>query len=310
MTDAVASHDRWVNSRAHLSATMQHHGGIATRDQLRAAGFSGPRLTVAVHHGELVRLRRAWYALPDIDDERRAAIMLGGRIGGLSAAASYGWWRGLDTSVHVSWAPHGNIAKPGRVAFAHSDDRQPHIVHHWRTMHDVPLRRTPWRESKIQALAQVLLSCDRDTAVACANSALRIGNLRLAAVLQLFEMMPDRVKAWLIFLRPDMDSGLESIVLIWLIERGIAFTHHPAIGGIRELDFLIGRSLVIETDGRAFHDREKDAARDARNDHRLALRGYIVLRLRYAEIMYNWAGCVALILEHMSRGDHLRRVTA
>ncbi len=295
-----------------LMATMTELGGIATRKALRVRGISGYSLTSAVRSGIVVRVRRAWYALPGLDDHRRIAIMLGGRIGGMSAAASYGWWIGLEERVHVSWPAHGNVAKPGRVQFAYPDSRSARdhqIVQHWRVLHGVPSGRSDeWRESPLESLAQVMLCSDRTTAVACADSAMRVGTVSESAVRALIASLPERFSAWNRYLDPRSDSGLESIVRCWLIERGIPFEFHRRIDGVGEVDFVVGRSIIIETDGRQFHDAIADATRDANRDNALSIRGYIVIRLRYAMVMYNWPACELRILEHLSRQDHLRRV--
>lgn len=287
-------------------------GKVATRAELRLAGVSGPLLTKAVRSGLLLRPRRGHYALPTIDEECATAIALGGRLGSLSAARSYGWWDGANRDIHVSWPDHGNVAKPGRVRFAFPESRiaaHRRIVPHWRIIRE-PLdgTRECWRESPEQTLAQVLLSSDRLTAIACADSAIRCGTLGAVEVAAVLSAMPRRVRRWSRFIDGRPDSGLESIVRVWLMDRDIPFRLHPLLDGIGEVDFLIGTSLIIETDGRAFHSGAAALTRDYRRDAAAAARGYIVLRLDYALVLFDWAACERSVLEHVERGDHLRRI--
>lgn len=284
------------------------HGGIATRDQFRRHGITGRMLTAAVRSGILVRLRRAWYALPSVDAERRLAIMLGGRLGGISAARSYGWWDGDDKRTHVSWPAHGNVAKPGRPVFdAERLNRSARheIVSHWRSLREAPeFEAELWRESPEQTLAQVLLSADRLTAIACADSAIHCGTLSWSQVAAVFAAMPARIRGWQRYVDGRPDSGLESIVRVWLLDRGIPFRLHPHIRGVGEVDFVIGRSLIVEVDGREFHEPQFN--RDLRRDNDAARIGCITARLGYPLIMHDWHGCEQRLLTHLARGDHQR----
>lgn len=287
-----------------LVRIVRAHGGIATRDQFRAHGVTGHALTAAVRSGMLVRLRRAWYALPEVDGERRIAIMLGGRLGALSAARSYGWWDGDDDRVHVSWSTHGNIAKPGRAAFSVSDDSAS-VVRHWRVLREHS-ETEPWRESPEQTLAQVLLSTERRHAIACADSAIHSGILSRSQVAHVFATMPARVREWERYVDGEPDSGLESIVRTWLIDRQIPFRLHPRIVTVGEVDFIVGRSLIIEADGRASHD--KNVNHDHRRDTTSARLGYVTARFGFPLIVHGWFAVERRILTHLELGDHARRV--
>lgn len=287
-----------------LPAVIASLGGVATRADLMRHGFTGPTLTAAVRSGVVERLRRSRYCVVELSDDARTAVMLGGRLGALSAAASYGWWRGLDERIHVSWPPHGNIAKPGRVRFG--ADQSPGIRHHWRVLDGSGISTDLWREPPLETLAQVLLSCDKQTAIACADSAIHGGTLTDQQVRDLLRSMPARIAKWECYLDGRSDSGLETIVRIWLIDHGIPFTFHPVVPGVGEVDFVIGCSLIVETDGRNFHDLILDATRDARRDSSSAIRGYITQRIRYVFVMYQPELWQRRILEHVARGDHRR----
>jgi very-short-patch-repair endonuclease len=287
----------------HLLHTITRLGGVATRSQLR--GFSGRFLTAAVRAEVIIRIRRSRYALPTLDRPTVQAIAMGGRLGGLSAAGSYGWWRGDDDRLHVSWPPHGNVAKPGRVSFAPN----PGIVHHWRILPQPEnLEQDLRREGPVETLAQVLLTADRETAIACADSAIRSGTLSISQVRLVFSRLPARVKAWERYVDGRSDSGLESLVRIWFIDNQIPFEVHPVIPGVGEADFLVGVSLITETDGREFHDSIKDATRDSRRDAVAASWGYLTMRIRYALVVHDPDLWQLALREHISRGDHLREI--
>jgi very-short-patch-repair endonuclease len=282
--------------------------GIATREQLLAVGMTPRAITAAVRAGGLLRLRRAWYAAPGTPFEQRIAIALGGRVGAVSAARSYGMWTGADTGIHVSWAPHGNVAVPGRrLAYPGQREISGHaIVPHWRSP-GIPARFDLWRETPVEAIRQTFRGCDETLAVAMADSARRLGLVTASEMRHLLRSLPQRFGGLEAVIDGRTDSGLETSVRLWLLTAGVAFRLHPVIHGL-EVDFLVGRSLVIETDGREFHigaafesDRERDRL--------LGSRGYVVIRFSYRQIMEDWPGCVERILAALDRGDHLRSVS-
>src|SRR5690554_6993379 len=77
-------------------------GGIATRQQLVAAGCSGYDLTRAVRRGVLRRLRQARYASSIALPDAMVAARVGGMLAGPSAARTFGLWAGFATRVHIS----------------------------------------------------------------------------------------------------------------------------------------------------------------------------------------------------------------
>jgi very-short-patch-repair endonuclease len=278
---------------------------IATRDELLALGWTPAAITRAVRSGTLLRLRRAWYAVPGTPFEQRIAIAMGGRVGGVSAARSYGLWTGDDDRIHVSWPPHGNVAVAGRrLAYPYTKELAGRvIVPHWRRGVAGP---DPWRESVVECVRQTFAVCDPALAVAMADSAVRLGLVTIGAARRLLRPLPRRFQALGDAIDGCPDSGLESMVRLWLLELGIGFQLHARVLGL-EVDFLVGRSLIVEADGRDFHtgaafevDRERDLA--------TGLHGYVTIRLSYRQIMHNWPDCVDRMLAAIARGDHARQV--
>lgn len=276
------------------------HSGIVRRDQLLAAGFPPRAITAALGAGTLIRLRRSWYGLPETPYPHRIAIELGGRVGGLTAARSYGLWAGESSGIHVSWSPHGNITRSPLRAV---DD----VVRHWRLLPDEGWHEL-WRESPKQAIAQVLLGEDQACSVAVVDSALHRGLMTLAQLDQIADFLPARARHALTHVDGRADSGLESIARLWMRELGFEALVHPMIAGL-EIDLLVGRSLVIELDGEEFHSGPTAFESDRRRDATLSAGGFIVIRFSYQQVMHDPAMCLARIREHIARGDHLRRVS-
>ncbi|MGW4927568.1 hypothetical protein ACWEOH_00330 [Agromyces sp. NPDC004153] len=65
-------------------------GGIARRSDLRRIGLDDETIRILVAHGRLIRVRQAWYALPETDADVLRACSLGGRLACASALRFHG----------------------------------------------------------------------------------------------------------------------------------------------------------------------------------------------------------------------------
>lgn len=283
-------------------------GGFATRSQLLAAGSTPREIAAAVAARQLVRVRRAWYAVPSSPWEQRIAVALGGRVGAFSAARSYGWWTGLDRDIHVSWSAHGNVAVAGRrLGYPHAKElAERRIVPHWRVSRDDAHRTDLWRENPVETIAQVFKYAGPEEGVPVADSALRCGDVTREELLALAPRLPMSAAAALRFIDPEPDSGLESIVRFWLIQCGIPFVHHASIAGL-EVDFLVGDSLVLELDG-GTHKTAEGFERDRQRDALLVSLGYVVLRFTYDRVMHHREEWQAAIRRNLANGNAFRTI--
>ena len=60
---------------------------------------------------------------------------------------------------------------------------------------------------------------------------------------------------------------------------------------------VVGTRLVIEVDGRLYHQDPSAFQEDRRRDAELAARGYAVVRLSYAKVMFDWPWCERVVHE-------------
>ena len=70
------------------------------------------------------------------------------------------------------------------------------------------------------------------------------------------------------------------------------------------VDVLIGDRLVLELDSREHH-LGKQYHEDRRRDLELTAQGFLVLRITYERVMFDWDSIERVILAVVRRGDHL-----
>ena len=283
-----------------IRETIQKLGNIATVWQLREAGFNGFELTRAVRAGEIRRIRRGWYGVDETTAAQYAAIRVGGKLGGLTAAASYGFWSGTDRRIHVLLPQNASRLRTNVLPSVRMRDEALlvdradfEVVLHW---HEHGVRRQesdavePWRATVLECLLQVLAWESAETAIACVDTALGMGMIRFDALLQAAEHYE---LSWVLMrakqARFGSDSGLESIARQRLAHAGIISKQQVPIAEVGRVDMLIPDvKLVLEFDGEQFHRDWEAGERDRRRDATLVASGFRVLRFTYRHVMEEW----------------------
>ncbi|MBX3099121.1 MAG: DUF559 domain-containing protein [Salinibacterium sp.] len=266
------------------AATVARWGSASTRRQLLAGGSTGRQIAAAVRGGGIIRVRQARYVLPSTRPEIVAAVRLGARLAGPSSAHTYGLWAGFDKRIHVSVEPHATrLARVPR-----------RVVLHW----DAPPLRVDaecWRLDIPTTLRQVVAWCDRETALACLESAL--GQLSVADLLAVFEGESAAARLLASRARPGCGSGAESLVSQRLAGRGIRVDRQVRIAGVGDVDMVVrGTRLVVEVDGRTYHQDPTAFENDRRRDAELLRRGYVVVRLSFEAVTTRWEWCESMVL--------------
>jgi very-short-patch-repair endonuclease len=283
-------------------AVIDAFGGLARRDQILAAGLSGADITAAVRRGEVRRIRRAHYATPRASGDAAVAVRIGGRLGGVSAARSYGLWAGFDLRLHV--VVPANAAR--LRAIRTPEGVQPDVgerqsVVHWA---DVEPARECWRPTLHDTLRQVAAWADQETAMATLDTALDLGLVSPAQLADalLDEPAASRVRA--ASAEAGSGSGYESIVVRRLRRRGLRVVQQVTVPGVGRIDAEIEGLLFLEIDGDEFHRTSAAYETDRRRDGALTARGLPFIRLTTRRIREDWPGCLADIfaaLEHAHR---------
>lgn len=269
---------------------VRRNGRIAHTSDILKAGATRYSIRSALTSGSLVRVRRDWLALHDCDPLLTAAASHGGRLTCLTAAARYGLWTVSDNVTHLAVAPNaGRLALPAGMKA------------HW-SVGPVPVGSRRLIDPLENTLVRVAECQPFESAVIVLDSALRLKRIaptqltRIATKSSRFAIAVDAAAEF-------SDSGIETIPRIRLRRIGIEMRQQVVIDD-HPVDGLIGDRLVLQIDGYGPHSDVARRRSDIRQDARLTLMGYTVLRFDYAQIVGNWAYVEATILSAMAQGLH------
>lgn len=272
--------------------TSIHHG-VASRAQLHALGHTDHTISAHLANGSLYRLRHGWFARPGATPKVVRAVQSGGVLTGSDALALHGAWDLNDPLVNV------RVHQLSRIRQDHGV--RPHTL--------VPSPSCREAVDPVEVSLQVLLrGTPREDAVVVCDSVL---NRRLMSQIEL-EALAARLgsRGFAVISRVDSraESGSESRFRLWAQSHNISLRSQVSFRESERLDFVIGRSLVVECDSVAHHTSMAAYQRDRERDLALKSLGYEVVRLTYHQVLQLDAGVGARILNLIRRGVHLREV--
>lgn len=268
---------------------MLKHGSrtveVATRGDLLASGMSVRQIAAEVHRGRLIRIRRGYYCLPELDEPTRRAVRVGGRLACCSELRHLGIWT-LTENDHVHLHVAGNSSRlrdPDNPSAKLSNPRA--CVVHWGPL-IAPTRGTPGHIAAIDALAQAMVCLPPRAALAAADSALHLGKLRRRDLDRIAPTLPAARRALLGQVDSGAGSGLETLVRKLARDLGFTVRTQVWIDGVGRIDVLVEDWIVVETDGDEFHDVPV-IPRDRRRDAAVVASGRAAIRLRYAQVVHD-----------------------
>ncbi|MGJ3510117.1 endonuclease domain-containing protein [Enemella sp. A6] len=152
---------------------------------------------------------------------------------------------------------------------------------------DIAVRQAKWCATPEQLLAQV-------------ESLICMGKLG-------FEEAERMLGSRLAGLLDASGSGTETLVRLRLRGLNIKVRPQVRIKDVGWVDFVIGDRLVLEVDSREHHASRSGYHNDRRRDKRLVELGYLVLRITWEDVMFEWDSVVQSILALVRARKHLGR---
>jgi very-short-patch-repair endonuclease len=289
----IVYHHDWTEADGLARSVLETHGGVVHVSGFIAAGLTRNQVAAMFRRRVLERPRKGWYVAPSLPWQAKRAVRVGGAACCVTAAALLG----LPTPPDAHRVLHVHVAEDA-TRLRHNRD-QTWVVHsgddaevllHRRALH----APATWITSPVDTLLQLAWCVPLEWFVAALDAALhrpRNGSREPLLTSQEFDsfaaLLPERFAAALSLVDPRAESVLETLLRLGLVRRRIG----PFIPQFQPtpfwwVDFLVLGGLIVEVDGAAFHDVEKDARRDAE----LRRLGYRVLRFTYQEIVFDLEG--------------------
>lgn len=252
---------------------------------LKAAGWSKSAVRRALKTGDLSRLRRGWYALPDADPQVVRAVKAGGVMTCVSALRFHGVWVRDTQETHLSYSEFG--------------DRRRRIRPGCRRCCPPGQRSAPVLavDSPEQALAAAAGCLDAEDLVVVMDSLLNLGLMDPDDLAAALRGRGQRITT-LVERCARAESGTETLVRERLRRRTRApIRTQVQIEDIGRVDALVDGRLVIEVDSVSHHTSLAHYRADRWRDLRLIASGYLVIRLTYEQVMYHWAEVEIVLLQ-------------
>lgn len=265
-----------------LIARMAELGGVARYADLASLGQR--EVTAACRDGVIVRNGWGQYIDPGLEGHRRGALLLGGVLSHLSAAAQHGWpLKKMPVRPHVTVRPNrhasASLCKSLRVYYR---SLPPEAIVDGVTE---PLR--------------TVVDCARDLAfdeaLTVADSALRVGAVGPAELRAMGDSLTGRgaVQARAVLAAADgraanpLESVLRALCLQvdgLLVEPQVPFENatHRAMVDLAD----IGLGIVVEGEGFETHGSRAGFDKDCRRYTELVCAGQLVVRCTYTQVMY------------------------
>lgn len=287
-----------LNRQNDLVTWIRKRHGVAHTSDARAAGFSPHEIASTIGAARLRRVRRSWLVTVECDQRRVTAASVGGRLTCVSAAALQGLWvphreEGADTPDLTHVAVAGTSSRHDRAG----------LRLHWGTG-PAPVGRNENEDPLLNVLFHVAQCLARRDALAVWESALR-KRLTDPAVLRDVAWRRSEAAAIAAVASSLSDSGLETIFVDGMRAAGVTVRQQVWLDD-HPVDGLIGTSLAVQIDGFAHHSSAADRRRDIAADARLAIRGFVVLRFDYQQILFEWPYVLETILTAIAQGADRR----
>jgi very-short-patch-repair endonuclease len=264
-------------ARMRAAPALERLGGVSSVDQLLDLV---PRHEVAraLRTGEITRLTRGRYALPESDRARAVAARLSGVLALRSAAIEHGWPVKMRPSMPEVAVPRNrkvNSRKGARLV--------------WVKELDVSLRATP--------PLQTILACSRslpfDESLTIADAGLRSQMVTRTELIEAADLARGagaaRVRKVACHANGDAANPFESVLRAITIEAGLRFDvqHSIEVTGMTvhpDLADLESR-VILEADSWEFHTGREAHVRDCWRYNELVAEGWLVLRFTWWHVM-------------------------
>lgn len=249
---------------------LRRSDGLAPLRRFVEAGLTGPDMGRLRHLGVVVRPRIGWYLATEAPAAAVEAVRVGGVLGCVSAAATYGIFvpDGADRRTHVCVQPDSTRLRRADDATRHVHAGEDASVRlHWEQRIE-PVRG--WRVSPADAILQMAQCTSLRWLTAAVDSARNAAGgppvMDERSTDALRAGLPARSTAAVDRSDPLADAAGETFIRLELEDRRIPLRSQAWLTSLYRTDVLVEEWLPVESDGIKHHsgkavvrDRERDA---------------------------------------------------
>lgn len=253
-------------------------GGVASRAELVSRGATRGALDAALATGDLRRIARGIYAVPEAPFAQRAARVWDGRLTCVTALRALGLPAPSTTStVHLAIGAQRSLPPSRRHPVG--------TCLHW-------LQDPSWAATTLGSLDVSSLCLSDINQLAAIDAGLQRGLITRADLDELRVTPPSRA-AWLrAQCDPTCQSPYETIARVAMREAGLSVATQVQLTGRHRVDFVVDGSVVVEIDGQPYHMNERAFWVDRRRDREATLRGHTPLRFTGEDVKRDLGGLV------------------
>ncbi|MFV0285158.1 MAG: DUF559 domain-containing protein [Demequina sp.] len=257
-----------------VTEALHRCGGVARVRDLLALGCTRHRLAQARARGDVVEVARGVLALPATAQARIEAARLHGTLTCATALE--------ERSVPLLGSPPAVCVEVAGSGYA-TRQRGPGIRVHFHQATSPPMRA--FRIATVAEALDAAGRClDERAHLVAVDAALHRGLVRPDEIAQ-FRRSTAARRAWIqAFMDGRAESPPESLARLDLALAGVRVHPQRYIEGVGRVDLVAADRVVVEVDGRQFHDDTRAFQRDRSRDRELARQGYAVLRFTYLDL--------------------------
>ncbi|MCU1473245.1 MAG: hypothetical protein JWQ92_1313 [Amnibacterium sp.] len=239
------------------------------------------------------RVRKGHFADPGVPVDVVRAARVGGIATATTAGRALGLWTPRDQRLHVALP-----LTAARLRDADDADRPldpADVVLHWGKRVPPPAQVPTRIAPLLLVLEHALLSLRPELAIAMIDSVLHLRHARLSDLTVLRTVLPAHLGVVVARAEPRCESGLESVACYLLRAAGYRVEVQVVIPGVGRVDLLVEGRLIVELDGRTWHDDPMAFARDRRRDAASAASRYRTLRFDSGQVLHGWPTVLAAV---------------
>ena len=224
--------------------------------------------------------------MPDAPPELIRVVRVGGLATATTAAAHHGLFVPPDDRMHIA-VPH-NAARLRDPNDRDRALRPQDICLHWSVRTRDRLIRGLPLVPVLRMLRDALYCLRPEFAVAMIDSALHERVIRPSDLAALCNGLPPHLARVVWCADGRCESGMESIARLLLQRAGLHVEVQVEIRGVGRVDLLVESRLIVELDGRAWHDDRLAFARDRRRNAAATIGRYRTERFDYRQVCFDW----------------------